>query len=240
MMQSGYELIEEIRYTVRKSSRAKRVIVRVSALKGVEVIIPHWFRDKDVPPIVDEKRDWIHRQLKRLEPRIYALESQGGLPESIRFEASGKDFSLHTRFRPGAAQVRVNGDRLFLSTPDEESGEKALREWLKREAKSYLLPILAEEAAAVGIEYSKAQIRLQKGRWGSCSARGTISLNARLMFLPFPLVRYVLLHELAHRRHHNHSKLYWRFLETLVPGAFELDRKLEQAWQYIPRWSLIV
>jgi predicted metal-dependent hydrolase len=79
-------------------------------------------------------------------------------------------------------------------------------------------------------------IRSQRTRWASCSPKGTISLNVRLMFLPQHLVRYVLLHELAHTQEMNHSRRYWAILESLEPNYLELDKELRAGWRLVPDW----
>jgi len=129
----------------------------------------------------------------------------------------------------------VNNCIYLPDNASEEESVELLKLWLIRSGKEFLPELLAEAAEQHNIPYKKVQIRLQGSRWGSCSGRGTISLNARLLLLPFSLLHYILLHELAHVQHPNPSAAYWSYLQTLNAQALELDASMGDAWRYIPR-----
>ena len=81
------------------------------------------------------------------------------------------------------------------------------------------------------------QVRLQRTRWGSCSNSGTISLNAALLFVEPPLVRYLFIHELCHLIALNHSRKFWAAVARYEPDFAALDRRLTAAWTEIPLWA---
>jgi len=109
-----------------------------------------------------------------------------------------------------------------------ESIPKALRV----QAKSYLPRRLKTLADAHGFHYNKLRFSSAGTRWGSCSSEGTISLNIWLMQLPFELIDYVILHELTHTRHMNHSQEFWDELALFVPNHRDLRRDLKQHHPY--------
>jgi predicted metal-dependent hydrolase len=98
----------------------------------------------------------------------------------------------------------------------------------RADAKKKIIRRLNELSMAHDIPFNKVFVRNQKTRWGSCSARKNISLNIKITRLPDDLMDYVIVHELVHIRHHNHSKSYWRELGRIVGNAKELDEQLDQ------------
>jgi predicted metal-dependent hydrolase len=84
---------------------------------------------------------------------------------------------------------------------------------------------------------SGVRVRNQNGRWGSCSPRGGISLNAKLLLLPRPLAQNVVLHELCHIRHRNHGPDFWAELRRLDPETDANEALLRRAWEGLPVWT---
>lgn len=103
-----------------------------------------------------------------------------------------------------------------------------LEKALQKEARAYLPRRLKYLADAHGFTYARIRYGTQKGRWGSCSSRGTISLNVGLMLLDPDLIDYVLVHELCHTRQMNHSAAFWSLVETCLPD-YKARRKTLKA-----------
>ena len=101
----------------------------------------------------------------------------------------------------------------------------------RKVARKILCRRIGELAQQHNFVYNRVSIRKQKTRWGSCSTKNNINLNANLLHLPPELMDYVLLHELVHTRVKNHSKDFWDELETVVPNARQVDRRLKD-YQY--------
>lgn len=82
-------------------------------------------------------------------------------------------------------------------------------------------------AAKMGVTYAKLTVKDQKTRWGSCSARGNLNFNWRIILAPEPVTDYVVIHELAHRIHMNHSEAFYRTVEAVMPDYREQVRWLK-------------
>jgi predicted metal-dependent hydrolase len=100
----------------------------------------------------------------------------------------------------------------------------------------YLPKELEKISTAINLPFSQVSIRKQKTLWGSCSNSKNISLNYKLLFLPQPLMRYVLIHELCHTIHMNHSSKFWQLVGRFEPNYQNLDPQLREVWKIIPPW----
>jgi predicted metal-dependent hydrolase len=225
-------------WRVRASARARRLAVRVLPGGLVEIVVPRGTRPRAVEQFVSRHRRWIERTLDLYRPADAAAPS--GLPEQVSFPAIGRSYRLRYSVEAGAPRLRVaEGSIAVVGAADRPALLRhALQRFAMREAHASLGPWLADLSAATGLRYERMQIRRQRTRWGSCSPSGTISLNACLLFQPAPVVNYLLVHELAHTRHLNHSRRFWRLVERFEPRWRELDTALTRGWREVPAWAL--
>lgn len=99
---------------------------------------------------------------------------------------------------------------------------------LKEKAQAYLPQRVQFLADKLWFQYKSVSFRHQKSRWGSCSSKNTISLNIELMRLPRQLCDYIIVHELTHTVHKHHQSGFWNHLESVLPGALDLDREMRR------------
>ena len=135
----------------------------------------------------------------------------GSRAEAQRFAARHRDWAVRQRSKVLAAK-----------RPPEV--EQALREQAQRE----LPPRLLDLAALHGLIVNRITIRAQRSRWGSCSPKGHIALNYRLMLMPPDVREYILIHELMHLKQPDHSRKFWRHVEAACPGFREAERWLRR------------
>ena len=105
---------------------------------------------------------------------------------------------------------------------------QVLRRWLVAQAREEFSARLEQISNTTGLEWNGLSIRGQKTRWGSCSAKGNISLNFKMLFLPANLVDHVLLHELVHTRELNHSQRFWALMKKYDPAMQSASRRTEK------------
>ena len=233
---------EAIEYKVRVSPRAKRLQLRIDPLCEVEVVLPHRMSPRHVPPFIEQHRNWILETKARLlrERGLDSAGIAGLMPSRILLQAIGQSYVVCFRkqVEPGLEiDAGSDGSSVIVEAADERSACRLLQEWLGREARNHLPPWLQVVSAELNIGYEKVSIRAQKTRWGSCSSKGTISLNRALLFLEPGLVRYLMIHELCHRVHMNHSPAFWGLVKRFAPEFREHERRLARAAHSIPLWS---
>ena len=133
------------------------------------------------------------------------------------------------------------GNLLWLTglVDDPAMVAAALNIWLQRRAKDTLVPWLHQLSAELSLPFSRAAVRRQRTKWGSCSAKKSISLNRNLLFLPEAMARYVLVHELCHGRRLDHSEKFWELLETFEPNARRTAAKLRNPAEFVPHWAQV-
>jgi predicted metal-dependent hydrolase len=229
-------------YTVRVSSRAKHVRLKVSHKRGLEVVVPEGFDATAIPSILSCKRDWIERSMRRLreQTEVRAALSPREHPEAIDLKALGETWRVTYRPSRGATRPtlhEVGARNLLINRPPRKVDDDALlRRWLQHKGREALVPWLERTSHELDLPYGRSMVRGQKTRWGSCSSQKTISLNYKLLFLPDELVRYLFVHELCHTRHLNHSSRFWRLVQSREPDYEHLERELTDAWRYVPLW----
>jgi predicted metal-dependent hydrolase len=226
------------RWVVRESRRARRLAVRVFHTGRVEVVVPSRTSPLAVERFVDRHRDWIKRKCE--EARTRSLPATPFPPPRIDLAACGESWRVYLAGgERGSVRLCRVGDGLLALNGDGRDGRAvrlALRRWLAGRAGEVLEPALARRAQDLGYRYERVLIRRQRTRWGSCSARGTISLNCCLLFQRPPVVHYLLIHELAHTVHMNHSRRFWQTVARHCPDFRNLDRELLAGWQHVPSW----
>jgi predicted metal-dependent hydrolase len=219
-------------FAVRVSPRARRLTARVHIGGRVEIVVPVGVNARAVRDFVQRFTPWIDRKVAAMQ--CFA-EPTAAVPESVEFAFTGERFDVqwHAMATRGIA---LNGGRLVVHAPDEGHARRLLRGWLKQAAGERLAPPLLRLAEDLNYCVERVVIRCQRTRWGSCSTRGTVSLNCSLVFLRADVVRYLFMHELAHTKHMNHSAGFWRLVETLEPDYRRLDRELLAGWRTVPLW----
>ena len=211
--------------------------IRVLAGGCVEVVVPPWMRPRAIEQFVHGHRQWVDRKVS--EFRFRAPASAGALPDRIELSACNEVWQLH--FKHGARHalsVPAGTKALEVSADPRRVVEvqRRLQRWLIGRARTVLVPWVERLAEDTGLAIGRIQVRRQRTRWGSCSPGGTISLNCCLVFQSAAVVRYLLLHELCHTRHMNHSRRFWRLVARHEPDYRALDRALTRGWQNVPAW----
>jgi len=227
-------------YRVRRSSRARHVNLTISPADGLIVVVPDGFDERRIPALIRRQRNWIDARLMHWgdSPKAGTCRQR---PVHVSLPAVNETRTIeYCASRSSAVRISSPADGVLRATGAIDDGAKlraALRRWLKRRAQPVLGERIRELADKHGFRFSRLTIRHQRSRWGSCSSRGTISLNAKLMFLPCELLDHVLLHELCHTIHPHHGDTFYKLLAELVPDHRRQRTALRQAWIALPGWA---
>lgn len=232
-------LNEEIAWTIRESVKARYVRLKVTPPGKVEVVVPRGFDRAQLPTILNQKRSWILRTLQRFH--AIAPLPVAALPTIIELAAINEQWPVQYQATETSQRIRCqigSGHLLLLGKPLMQSEcKKMLDRWAWDKAKLHLPAMLHQVSRETKLNFRKITVRRQKTLWGSCTSRKDISLNYKLLFLPQRIARYVLIHELCHTVHLNHSLRFWRLVETHEADYRQIERELRDAWRYVPSWA---
>lgn len=232
-------------YQIRTHPRARNVRLRVDRLGQVVVTVPPGFDRERVAALVAERGEWIRRVQGRFERvRDGIGEGLAGLrPDRVELPAVDECWAVEYKtadrqsvgFQVRDRTLRFRLPREVADSLDERIAAK-LRAWLMGRARELLPPMVDELAGQSGYRPGHITIRNQRSRWGSCSARGNLSLNARLLLASPQACRYVLIHELVHLDHPDHSRAFWKKVAGLAPDYRAASRELRELWVRLPEW----
>jgi predicted metal-dependent hydrolase len=201
----------DIPYTIRRSTRARRVRVNVHAHSGVEVVLPSGASERAAAAAIVELRPWIERRLSHVQDVLARIAQRGATVPYL-------GATLQLREQPGRQRVHRRGESLLVPPGDSRA---ALERWYRRMARLEVAERLDRATALAGTPYRDLVIRAQRTRWASCSATGRMSFNWRLLLAPESVLDYVVWHEVAHLQVLDHSPRFWTLLERHWPSYRE-------------------
>jgi hypothetical protein len=212
--------------------RRRSIQLRVHPDGALEVRGPWRCTLSEARSAIRHHEGWLRDTVERVRT---AAAARPALTEGTRIPLLDEDLTL--RLATGSrTAVRREGGEIRVSGPDlgETSVGAALARWYRQEARARLTARLRELAAPLGVAPARVVIRAQRTRWGSCSSRGTISLNWRLLLVPGELADYVLVHELCHLRHLSHSRAFWALVAGAIPDWAERRARLRTLQGSLP------
>lgn len=211
-------------YRVRTSKRAKRISLRYSMSAGLEVVYPAGLRQPEPESLLRERSAWVRKAIARFRD-ANANRRLREYRAGEEFLFRGVSYRLKLERAPSLKRIKVglaDGHLVAASpkaTPPAADAEirAAIESFYRAQAQRYLPQRVEELARRHGFKYERVRIKNQKTRWGSCSAKGNINLNLRLMMAPDGAIDYVITHELCHLRELNHNPAFWALVETYCP-----------------------
>lgn len=209
----------EYPYHVRFSRRARYLQLRINSLNQLELVIPRRYSLKDGEKFLHERIDWIKKYQHKISQK---KEEYFFFGERINISESFNLFSKHYK-------IKLVSNTLFIESPSnsKHKTEEIFNIFLRKKAKEYLEKRTRELAVKYGFNFRRITIRGQKTRWGSCSSKGSLSFNYRLIKHKKEVIDYVIIHELCHLKEMNHSQKFWNLVAGICPEYRALRRELK-------------
>lgn len=216
---------------MHRSDRARYLRLKVHPEKGISAVLPKNCTEKHAIEFILRKESWIRKSLGKAD----SMRRKNTLFSELTQFSTKRRTLVIAKHNKATLKAEIKSNRIAVSYPEFADVSDAkiqafirhtITESLRLEAKEYLPQRTRVFAVKKGLQCNVVSVRNNKSRWGSCSGRNNISLNIHLMRLPDNLIDYVILHELAHIKHKNHSEGFWTYLEEICLNAKSLDKEL--------------
>ena len=222
--------------TVYRSRALRRISISVRPTGEVRLNVPVRCSLKSAIEFLNQKQSWVQATLERVAVR-YADHKILQPPfttysHRLEFVSVGGDLRIGYEITDNIVRVFVPEGMDCKSVGVQTAARMAVTETLRREAAEILPPLTRSLAQQYGFEVRRVAVRASKTRWGSCSVNNDISLSIYLMLLPEHLIRHVILHELCHTRHKDHSTAFHSLLNSLSDGHEQLLRRELRSYNF--------
>ncbi|NLG41593.1 MAG: M48 family metallopeptidase [Chloroflexi bacterium] len=226
--QGMHDLIDEIKYSQRKT-----MAIEVKPGGRVIVRVPKGTRKHSIELFVRQKADWI-KQAKARMVRYGSGEEKQQYHDGAQFLYLGHFWKLQLvdKVKNG---LNFSTEKGFLLQRDKlDQAPDLLKDFYREETRRLATAYISQYAVNWGLTVGALRITSAKTRWGSCSAKNGLNFSYRLAMVPKDAFEYVVVHELAHTRHHNHSTAFWNFLEQMLPDFQKRRLWLKQNGRKLP------
>lgn len=196
---------------------------------GVTVTLPIGIKVVEAERMIQQNSGWLLEQLERVSKRT---EAGSGLPADVVL-LRGKPYKIEVieeTERVSRIHISEGREKLLARVPagSSESPRSLVEPWLKQQARKEIEAVVKQQAARMKLPVKSISIRDQRTRWGSCSSKGNLSFNWRLVMAPPAVLEYVVIHELAHILQPNHSPAFWNVVAQYTPNYKVLRQWLQK------------
>lgn len=202
-------------------SRRRSVVLSVARDATLTVRAPLRTSVDFIESLIEGKLKWVKRVMRRM--REQSLANAHWYEAGERFWYLGHEYVLRSAEKASRSLV-FSSDGFVLARNSQYRAKSVFSSWYKREAKKVLSERVAFFARENELQYRSIKINSARTRWGSCSGNGGLNFSFRLVMAPLSVIDYVVVHELSHLVHHNHSQAFWRKVASMLPG-FETERR---------------
>lgn len=212
-------------YRIVPSTRARSIRLRIGPHPEVTIVVPRGQVIRDVAEILLPSRTWILRHVEKIEQGMPASLAPGACLPYL-----GSEYPLVLEPSTSRSRIVLHEGTLTVTGPAAAPQllQPSLEYWYREQARAILSERVRYFEPAMGVRHARIAIRDQKTRWGSCSSRGNLNFNWRLVMAPLSVIDYVVIHELAHLVELNHTPRFWEMVERHCPDHREHRRWLRE------------
>jgi len=207
-----------------RSSKRNSVAIKIS--KGtVYVMVPESLNKTIIETLVANKSRWIKEKLAR-QREVIAVKPKEFITGDV-FSYLGKEYVLNIESGNSYSLTLHKDDYNFVisvidkTTDNSKMIKQLLVKWYKQQAQLIMIEKTEHYAKIIGVSPSSVVIKAFKSRWGSCSIKSVIQYNWKIIMAPEPVIDYLVVHELSHILHHNHSPAFWKTVGAYCPAYKE-------------------
>jgi len=207
-----------------KIIRSKRKTLSLTINENAELIIraPKRLSIEKIQDFINEKENWINRKKRLIENQIKDVTSNHN-----KLLYLGNLFPINVE-QNASKELFFTGEEFIANSIEPDSLSLSIKKWYKNKFKEIALPRVAYFANKHNLMVNQVRVKNQKTMWGSCSSKNNINLNYLLLMAPMGVIDYVIVHELVHTIHRNHSTDFWDSVESIMPEFQEHKRWLKK------------
>ena len=195
-------------------SNRKTLILSINENADLVVRAPHRLSDNEIQKFISEKSDWIDKKQRLIKAQLEDNENQHSRSQCLYL---GSLYPLKID-NNSVEPISFNGDMFTTANVNRERINLLLKSWYKKRFIEVALPRLSYFSDKHKLKFNQVRVKKQKTLWGSCSSKNNINLNYLLIMAPMKVIDYVIVHELVHTIHKNHSAKFWQKVETIMPN----------------------
>jgi len=220
MNSPGDNDMEPVSYRIIRRPKRKTASIVIRSDNRIEVLAPPGMPAELIAGFVQDKRDWIHRKL-HFNREIRTAHVPKTYTAGEQFHLLGKPYTL--QIRQGKRSIQHSEHHLLVShpSPDPDTIHRQICRWYQQQADVHFNTRSRFFAAIIGKHPASVGVKSYKSRWGSCHHDGRIYFNWRLIMAPEWVVDYVVVHELCHLQHANHSREFRNLVQSVFPACRE-------------------
>lgn len=207
--------------TPHKIIKSKRKTLSLSINENAELIVraPNQISNKRIEEFIIEKSKWINKNKNLMQSRINEMNNS-----QSNYLFLGNIYPL-IKVNEDPNKIDFNGTEFITSIENQDKFKSSLKSWYKIKFKEIAIPRLNYFSDKYNLKINQVRFKNQKTLWGSCSSKNNINLNYLLVMAPMIVIDYVIIHELVHTVHKNHSENFWNAVEAIMP-----DYKKAKKW----------